>query len=1155
MRKIAVLIGLFLFVAAGVKVASAGPIIIDGTDSNDHGTVTEAGNIDGWKYMQVALEHLSMQVYTGTARVVVDLGTTPDPTCTPLNHDARTAINFAFYLSSLPANGWQLVHVDGAAAIAQWLQNASTANTGILYIPTFNNLCGDLQPDEMAAINANAQGIINLVNGPGVADKGGALFAMGEVRALSTDPAPYGWLTAALPGVTVFATNPDGINTPISLTPDGIAAFPGLTDADLSTGPWHDWFAGDLGSLRSLAVAPTTGPLVPVLRPAGRVSAGPTCITSSPVQTYTAHTEGGYMVSPTCQNTGGTVVTHTVIIGGGANTAFGPRQPPLVTKVAQVQGGDGHIARPEDTVVYTITIKNTDPSQTITSVNFIDTPDVNTRLTAGSVNTTQGTVISGNVSGDSSVNVDVGSIAPAGSVVIVFSVTVNNPLPAGIRQVANQGLLNYNGDKQAASDDPNTPAVRDATVTPVINEPLIYASKVDWLYTDADHDNIPSAGDTIAYTVTVANTGLTATQVVFNDVPGIHSRLVVGSVSTSRGTVILGNTAGDSFVRVDIGTLAGGDQVVITFRVNVDKPLPAGAASLSNQGAVTSREIPAVLTDDPRTPQPDDPTATSLALKPSVAVSKRAVLYADNDNSGGPSAGDVMLYDVTIVNSGNAAATGVLFNDTPDPNTTLLTGTVTTSGGVVVTGNNPGDTSVAVNVGTVPAGFGSVDIKYRVRINNPVEAAQICNQGVVSGTGFGQVLSGDPDTQLAGDPTCTTLVGPGKLAASKTAVLYTDANHDGLVSPGDTLLYKVTIANVGSSVVTDVVYNDNLDPNTALQVGSVQVLTGTVTQGNTAGDHSVQVVVGDLLPGQSVEISYRADIANPFPGDVTSVTNQGTISSSLPPIVTCDPTLGGCLPTVTGVKVNAALGLTGVSGAGLCALPGATFPVTWTVSNVGNIPYPGGDLNFIVTGSGSAPITTSVPAIPTNSQSMLVLPVAVIAPVPYGAETVTVTGSIFTATAGLSVHICAPDWRTSDASGFTEPEFVNGLITYTWHISNTGDADAIGTTGLFTLPQPAGARYLRLDAVVSWSSGSAAADMVDNRVVWTGNVPQGTGVTVVIQAHASFGLPHNILQAPFMIDHAARPPEMGQAVVVYPYKLYFMIVLKDSPPPTRRPGH
>ena len=225
--------------------ANAGPVIIDGTDANDHGSASGGVNIQGWEYMQRALENLAAAVNPGAAKVVVDLGTT--------SGQARNAINSAFNLSALAgAGGWTLVHVDGAANISAWLAGLSTSNTGILYLPTYGLSSGDLAFDEMQAINAGAASINTFVSGAGNPTTGGALFSMGE-----SGTGEYGWLTTLIPGILPTDVGSGGIGTNMTLTAAGTAAFPGLTNADLSgADPWHGYFSGNLGGLSVLATAP-----------------------------------------------------------------------------------------------------------------------------------------------------------------------------------------------------------------------------------------------------------------------------------------------------------------------------------------------------------------------------------------------------------------------------------------------------------------------------------------------------------------------------------------------------------------------------------------------------------------------------------------------------------------------------------------------------------------------------------------------------------------------------------------------------------------------------------------------------------------------------------------------------------------------------------
>ncbi|WP_114971858.1 PEP-CTERM sorting domain-containing protein [Rhodoferax ferrireducens] len=241
--KLKSLVSAVALALAGTTVL-AGPVIIDGTDANDHGFASGSANFSGWLYMQRALENLAATVNPSATKVVVDLGTT--------GSQAGAAILSAFNLSSLPGSGWTLLNVDGAAAISAHLASLSTANTGILYLPTFGNSGGDLTSAEMAAINAGAASINTFVGGAGTPLNGGGLFSMGE-----SGTGAYGWLTTLIPGIIATDVGGGGIGTNITLTAAGSTAFAGgLTDSDLAgADPWHGHFSGDLGGLSVLGVA------------------------------------------------------------------------------------------------------------------------------------------------------------------------------------------------------------------------------------------------------------------------------------------------------------------------------------------------------------------------------------------------------------------------------------------------------------------------------------------------------------------------------------------------------------------------------------------------------------------------------------------------------------------------------------------------------------------------------------------------------------------------------------------------------------------------------------------------------------------------------------------------------------------------------------
>ncbi|MBI2215494.1 MAG: DUF11 domain-containing protein [Acidobacteria bacterium] len=155
----------------------------------------------------------------------------------------------------------------------------------------------------------------------------------------------------------------------------------------------------------------------------------------------------------------------------------------------------------------------------------------------------------------------------------------------------------------------------------------------------------------------------------------------------------------------------------------------------------------------------EDYTVTIELPVVSVSATKVASLSVDVDSDSLADPGDTLLYTITIVNSGTDDATGVTFIDAPDVNTALVAGSVTTTAGTVTTGNTVGDSTVAVNVGTVAALGGTVTITFQVTIDNPfpIGVAEVSNQGVVSGDNFADTPTDDPAAGGAADATTTPI--------------------------------------------------------------------------------------------------------------------------------------------------------------------------------------------------------------------------------------------------------------------------------------------------------------------------------------------------------------------------------------------------------------
>jgi hypothetical protein len=215
-----------ILVSMGASAAYAGPVILAGTDADDHGQATTTANEDGWLFIQRVVENLAPQVTNGN-KVVAILGSTST---------AASAANSAFDKSSLVAQGWTRANI-GVSQLAGFFAGTgtiSTATAGLILLDSGTNVSGGVDGSTFVPF---ANTINNFVG------SGGGLFSQAN---------GYAWLSALIPTLTVVNASDTGIN----LTPSGVSAFPGLTNADLSAGPWHNYFTGfaPLGSFGNSGV-------------------------------------------------------------------------------------------------------------------------------------------------------------------------------------------------------------------------------------------------------------------------------------------------------------------------------------------------------------------------------------------------------------------------------------------------------------------------------------------------------------------------------------------------------------------------------------------------------------------------------------------------------------------------------------------------------------------------------------------------------------------------------------------------------------------------------------------------------------------------------------------------------------------------------------
>lgn len=360
-------------------------------------------------------------------------------------------------------------------------------------------------------------------------------------------------------------------------------------------------------------------------------------------------------------------------------------------------------------------------------------------------------------------------------------------------------------------------------------------------------------------------------------------------------------------------------------------------------------------------PVGSDVQVTRLAPA-AIAATLTDALQVDVGGDATVSPGDILRYTLAIRNGGQVALTGVHATVDVDANLALVPGTTSVPAGGSVT---VGGSTITVDLADIPGGSTSV-VTFDAVVADPFATGvgQVSTQGHVSATSLVTAATDDPALPGAADPTTTTIVIPAPaLLAHLSGSLAVDADHNGVVSPGDTLAYVAQVSSAGTKQVTDVRFLLTAPAGTVLTSGSVTSTSGTVMAGP-----DVNVSLGTMAPFAKATISFRAALAAPLPAGQQNVVASGRVSSAdLPDLPTDDPAttqsgdptvivVGGGLsqPDVPGATFA---GVTPTEGATLTSptqisatttAPPGEFVKDWTVSVLGS-----GQSNALVLGTGS----------------------------------------------------------------------------------------------------------------------------------------------------------------------------------------------------------
>jgi uncharacterized repeat protein (TIGR01451 family) len=540
-----------------------------------------------------------------------------------------------------------------------------------------------------------------------------------------------------------------------------------------------------------------------------------------------------------------------------------------------------------------------------------------------------------------------------------------------------------------------------------------------------------SAGGTAMYVITVQNTGVSAlttitvvdilpvggvapdatTRFSFNTTTSVQSSglttatALVTSTSTAatyvpQSALTPYNTQANASTAVVANwyfgnsTLAAGGIITITFTVNVGAQVPASLTPYLNSArAIAGTTTAPIFTID-------DANVAAVTVSSPLSLTKTLTCYYSGATcvalgpSGNIPNGAKVKYTVAYANVGTSPIANVTVFDSLPCQISSTTGLITMT---AVVGPIPGSfTTIAATTGNCPAtnqvitlgttaqlnGTTSGSFEFDVQLTTPVNTSSVVtNVATVTATGVASATSQAQNSVL----------NIANLQITKTA-------NPTSIQPGGTLLYTITITNIGTAPATTLSVSDWLPTGTSTVADLTRRFsyTATATVSGVTNTATVSTAIPPTVSPYSAG-TYAANqqqVTFAFPATV-SIPVGGTLTITIPSAV------GANLPALTPPNYyynNAAVSYNnGLSAASNAATANVSLVANLSVTKTNAV-------NTVTAGSTTAYTVTFVNGGPSAADNSVVRDV-----VSAGLNCVTVTCASVTGAAscptGMSVGV------------------------------------------------------------------------------------------------------------------------------------------------------
>ena len=445
-----------------------------------------------------------------------------------------------------------------------------------------------------------------------------------------------------------------------------------------------------------------------------------------------------------------------------------------------------------------------------------------------------------------------------------------------------------------------------------------------------------SPGETIFYTVVVTNDGsLPGTNLSVQVPLPPNTEYIAGSTRLDGGAVSDVGGASAIFGGLSLGTLSniGDNDRRITFRVRILPDTPNG----------TIIRAAATIDADELT----EPTVTEEAVVTVVAPTLLTPQKTALDLNGGLlEPGDFVTYTVRLRKDAERSAAGLTFVDDITEFATLQS--VNASGFVDesdLAGGANGTGQVRISDISMPVGSESATVSFTVRVLSSdelvaagvdpadIDGLVIRNQGELQAEFLpSSLLTDDPATGAEPDPTDLRVSSSVNFRNPSTFKVAEDLNG-GLLEPGDTIRFTISVSNSGSQVATVDVADDL--PASLSGARVVSAPTGFIFDAAPAGANGTgrfSAIGRSVDAGETLRVLIEAEVAD----DATNGTAIENIASlTVPAFPDQSQELSAGVLTVTAGAVFSGATKIAEGGAGGFE-PGDTVTYRIAFTNEGN---------------------------------------------------------------------------------------------------------------------------------------------------------------------------------------------------------------------------